>query len=125
MYYNYEYSFLLQISAFLDSLKHPKITFARNGPRGTYSHFCMSLADQSFIATIPKMCSSARSIGIGSPSGGGAPPTKNAISSSKSMRRQGPKVGGSVSTGSVCPFGRLIGVLYKIYSLINYLLSFC
>ena len=29
---------------------------APNGPRGTYSHFWMSLADQSFISTIPKMC---------------------------------------------------------------------
>jgi hypothetical protein len=32
---------------------------AVKGPRGTYSHFWMSLADQSFIRDTPKMRSSA------------------------------------------------------------------
>ncbi len=88
-------------------------TLARKGPRGTYSHFCISLADQSFMTTMPKMCSSAASILIGWPRAGVSPPTKKAISSSKSMRRQGPKTGGSASSGRVWPFGRWIGVLWK------------
>src|SRR6185503_2205958 len=40
----------------------------RNGPKGWYSHDWMSRADQSLTRQIPKMCSSASSIGMGSPS---------------------------------------------------------
>ena len=72
---------------------------APKGPRGMYSHFWMSLADQSFMRTIPKMCLSASLAVMVSPMGGHSPPTKKAISSSKSIRRQGPNLGGSVSTG--------------------------
>jgi len=36
-----------------------------NGPRGTYSHFWMSLALQSFINTTPKMCRCASPNRIG------------------------------------------------------------
>ena len=72
---------------------------APKGPRGIYSHFWMSLADQSFIRTIPKMCLSASWAVMESPMGGQSPPTKKAISSSKSIRRHGPNLGGSVSTG--------------------------
>ncbi len=43
--------------------------FARNGPSGWYSQAWMSRADQSFTRQKPKICSSARSIGTGSPSG--------------------------------------------------------
>ena len=72
---------------------------APKGPRGIYSHFWMSLADQSFMRTIPKMCLSASLAVMVSPMGGHLPPTKKAISSSKSIRRHGPNLGGSVSTG--------------------------
>ena len=48
---------------------------------------------QSFMTTIPKMCSCAFWMGIGCPKSFPGP-TKNAISSSKSSRRQGPKTGG-------------------------------
>ena len=72
---------------------------APKGPRGIYSHFWMSLADQSFMRTIPKMCLSASWAVMDSPMGGQSPPTKKAISSSKSIRRHGPNLGGSVSTG--------------------------
>ena len=68
------------------------------------------LADQSFMRTMPKMCSPAFWAVMESPRAGQEPPTKKAISSSKSMRRQGPNLGGSVSTGRVCPFGRRTGV---------------
>ena len=74
---------------------------APKGPRGIYSHFWMSLADQSFMRTIPKMCLSACWAVMDSPMGGQSPPTKKAISSSKSIRRHGPNFGGSVSTGLV------------------------
>ena len=105
---------------------------APKGPRGIYSHFWISLADQSFIRTIPKMCLSASWAVMESPMGGQLPPTKKAISSSKSIRRHGPNLGGSVSTGLfhqhifyyrhtfmmsktnvrdlVCPFGLRTGV---------------
>ena len=72
---------------------------APKGPRGMYSHFWMSLADQSFMRTMPKMYLSASWAVMESPMGGQSPPTKKAISSSKSIRRQGPNLGGSVSTG--------------------------
>ena len=61
----------------------------RKGPRGTYSHFWMSRADQSLTSTMPKMCSIAAPIGIGSPRGLPGP-TKKPISSSKSISRLGP-----------------------------------
>ena len=58
--------------------------FAPKGPRGTYSHFWMSLeqdrssnpnpephlADQSFMTTTPKMCSPASSAVMTSPMAG-------------------------------------------------------
>ena len=74
---------------------------APKGPRGIYSHFWMSLADQSFMRTMPKIRSCAEETGTGSPILLAAPPTKNAISSSKSISLQGPKTGGSASLGRV------------------------
>jgi len=50
---------------------------APKGPSGTYSNFWMSRALQSLHSTKPKMCSAARSIVSGVPSGGVSPPTKN------------------------------------------------
>jgi hypothetical protein len=55
-----------------------------NGPRGTYSHLCTSLADQSFSRQYPNTCSLASAILIGTPSSFPAPPTKTPTSSSKS-----------------------------------------
>ena len=52
---------------------------ARNGPRGTYSHFCISRALQSFMTTMPKICWSHDCTGMGSPSGLPGP-MKNAYS---------------------------------------------
>lgn len=69
---------------------------------------CLPL--QSFISTIPNICSCASFTGTGSPSFVGGPPTKNATSNSKSMRRQGPNTGAAPSTGQVWPLGRWIGV---------------
>ena len=69
---------------------------------------CLPL--QSFISTIPNICSCASFTGTGSPSFVGGPPTKNATSNSKSMRRQGPNTGAAPSTGQVWPLGRRIGV---------------
>ena len=57
------------------------------------------------------MCSSVFSILSGSPRFSHWPPTKNAISSSKSISLHGPNFGGSLSTGLVWPFGLLTGVL--------------
>jgi len=69
---------------------------------------CLPL--QSFISTIPNICSCASFTGTGSPSFVGGPPTKNATSNSKSMRRQGPNTGAAPSTGQVWPLGRRIRV---------------
>ncbi len=69
----------------------------------------MSRADQSLNKTIPKMCSSALSMVIGSPSALPAPMTK-AISSSKSSRADGPNTGPLAPAGIVCPVGRLSSV---------------
>lgn len=63
---------------------------------------------QSFIRTIPKICSSAFSTVIRSPSSFPTP-TTNAISSSKSSFCDGPKDGGP-SFGLICPHGRLTAV---------------
>jgi hypothetical protein len=43
--------------------------FALKGPSGTYSHFCMSRALQSFSSTSPNTWSAADSMGTGSPMG--------------------------------------------------------
>lgn len=64
---------------------------------------------QSFITTMPKMWLWASFTLIGCPSVF-PPPTKNAISNSKSIRRHGPKTGGSSSLGRVWPLGRWMGV---------------
>ena len=55
----------------------------KKGPKGTYSHFWISLALQSLKRTSPKIYSSASSIGIGSPKSL-ASVVMNAISNSKS-----------------------------------------
>jgi hypothetical protein len=78
---------------------------AWNGPSGTYSHCWMSRALQSFNSTKPKIISSAcASLSI-SPIGDGCPIT-TPISSSKSSRLQGPKLGASAFGGFSCPRGR-------------------
>src|ERR1700722_1243372 len=41
--------------------------FAKNGPKGWYSHACRSRADQSLSRHRPKICDSASAIGIGRP----------------------------------------------------------
>ena len=64
---------------------------------------------QSFMSTIPKMWFSTFFISMGSPREFPAP-TKKAISSSKSSSLQGPKTGGLVSSGRVCPSGLRTGV---------------
>ena len=66
----------------------------KNGPKGTYSHFWISRALQSLKSTIPKMYSSASSALMRWPNGLPSPVMK-AISSSKSMRTEGPNVGAS------------------------------
>lgn len=103
---------------------------------------------QSFITTIPKMCSSAFSMGIGSPEENiqseekyhgnskrckfeatgkerkevsplalGFPPTKNAISNSKSIRRETPQVGASAeSTLLDNPEPNLDALIYFFFS---------
>mmetsp|Transcript_13634 Transcript_13634/g.23349 ORF Transcript_13634/g.23349 Transcript_13634/m.23349 type:complete len:248 (+) Transcript_13634:849-1592(+) len=70
---------------------------ALNGPSGTYSHRCTSRALQSFMITMPKMCSWALLTSTGRPCSLPGP-TKNAISSSKSRFFVGPYVGLSVPT---------------------------
>jgi hypothetical protein len=67
---------------------------AVKGPSGTYSHFCISRADQSFMITRPKIRSPALSMDIGSPTLFSSPPMKNAISSSMSSNLQFVKTGG-------------------------------
>ena len=59
--------------------------FPKNGPKGTYSHFWMSRADQSLNNTIPKICSAASFVEIRSPSFV-LFPMMNPISNSKSNR---------------------------------------
>uniref|UniRef100_A0A1A9W4R7 Uncharacterized protein n=1 Tax=Glossina brevipalpis TaxID=37001 RepID=A0A1A9W4R7_9MUSC len=66
---------------------------AVNGPKGTYSHFCISRALQSFIRVKPKTFFHASSTGIRSPNLLPGPPTKKAISSSKSNNLQAPNTG--------------------------------
>src|SRR5690606_25965757 len=78
--------------------------FAKNGPRGTYSHFWISRALQSLKSTNPKMYSSASFTGIGSPSALASVVIK-AISSSKSTNLEGPKTGSVAPSGIVCPQG--------------------
>ncbi len=58
--------------------------FAPNGPKGTYSHPCISLADQSFKSTSPNSLSSAELTFKGSPSWLAGPPRKAPISNSMS-----------------------------------------
>ena len=71
--------------------------FAKKGPRGTYSHFCISRADQSLNKHIPKIYSSASSVEICSPKG--LPSNvKKPISNSKSRSLHGPKTGFSWSS---------------------------
>ena len=84
--------------------------FPKNGPHGTYSQACMSLADQSLNCTKPKICSSVSSIGILSPKAF-ASVVINAISNSKSNNFEGPKPGVLLpSAGLVWPCGLLTGV---------------
>src|SRR5690606_999960 len=82
---------------------------AKKGPKGTYSHFWISLALQSLKSTIPKIYCSASSTGIGSPSTL-ASVVINAISNSKSIDLDAPKMGCSAPTGRVWPIGRLMAV---------------
>ena len=78
---------------------------AWNGPSGTYSHCWMSRALQSLRITKPKIISSACfSLSI-SPIAD-ACPTTTPISSSKSSRLHGPKLGASAFGGFSCPRGR-------------------
>ena len=88
-------SFRFRITSLVPKFLAPK------GPRGTYSHFWMSLALQSFMSTMPKILSCAEAAGMGSPRSFAGPPMKKAASSSKSRRRQGPNTGGAVSSGLV------------------------
>mmetsp|Transcript_8503 Transcript_8503/g.20179 ORF Transcript_8503/g.20179 Transcript_8503/m.20179 type:complete len:227 (+) Transcript_8503:105-785(+) len=81
----------------------------RNGPSGTYSHFWMSRADQSFMSTRPNMCCLASRMAIGWPSALPAPTTA-AISSSKSTRTDGPNVGGASGSSLSWPCGRTTSV---------------
>src|SRR5690606_17067253 len=74
--------------------------FAKNGPKCTYSHFWMFLADQSLKRTNPKMYSSASLTGIDSPKSLASVVIK-AISNSKSINLDGPK------TGSLAPSGKV------------------
>uniref|UniRef100_A0A7G3B3U7 Uncharacterized protein n=1 Tax=Lutzomyia longipalpis TaxID=7200 RepID=A0A7G3B3U7_LUTLO len=84
--------------------------FAVNGPRGTYSHFWISLALQSFMTVNPKILLRLSVTLTRSPSCVSGPPMKKAISNSKSNNRHGPKTGSAPSTGRVCPNGRRMGV---------------
>lgn len=79
------------------------------GPSGTYSHFWISLADQSFMRQNPKTRFLASWVVTRWPISVGGPPMKNAISNSKSNSLLSPNTGWSQSFGSVCPKGRVIG----------------
>ena len=81
----------------------------KNGPRGTYSHPCISLALQSLNITLPKMCSSAFFMFMGSPRFVCLPIIK-AISSSISSRLLLPKLGKSAVGALLCPLGLCIDV---------------
>src|SRR5205085_8850609 len=83
--------------------------FARKGPKGWYSHVCISLALQSLTNTIPNICSFAFSTEIDSLNLFPVP-IKNPVSSSKSISLQGPNTGAGASVGLVCPLGRTISV---------------
>mmetsp|Transcript_14436 Transcript_14436/g.36804 ORF Transcript_14436/g.36804 Transcript_14436/m.36804 type:complete len:204 (-) Transcript_14436:524-1135(-) len=78
---------------------------APKGPRGTYSHFWISRALQSFMSTTPKILSSASSMEMGSPCLLPVP-TKKPISSSKSRSLQGVYLGASSVSALVWPEGR-------------------
>src|SRR6202008_2556430 len=78
---------------------------AWNGPSGTYSHCWMSRALQSLRITKPKIIASAHASVRISPIDDGCPIT-TPISSSKSNRLQGPKLGAAAVGGLSCPRGR-------------------
>jgi hypothetical protein len=83
--------------------------FPLNGPRGTYSHFWISLALQSFKSTNPKICDAALEMGMGSPRVLGVQ-RKAPSSSSMSRLRQGLKEGIVEGGTTICPLGRRMGV---------------
>lgn len=69
---------------------------------------------QSFMRTTPNILSLAFSMGITSPSFVGGPPTKNAISSSKSTNFDGQNVGSAAK--ETCYSGMMINWVKSIYA---------
>src|SRR5690625_5972920 len=86
----------------------PKV-LALKGPKGTYSHCCISRADQSLSKTMTKIYSCASSTATGAPNPVSRP-TINPICSSNSSRLQPEKTGGCASGTLTWPLGRWISV---------------